>query len=75
MNFPAGSIVAIDRGYIDYELFWTWTESGVFFVTRQKDNARYRVVEERAIPMHRNILSDQIIELEGFYSRRNIPAR
>ena len=25
LNFPAGSIVAIDRGYIDYELFWSWT--------------------------------------------------
>lgn len=73
LNFPAGSIVAVDRGYLDYELFWSWTQSGVFFVTRQKDNAHYRIVEERAIPKNRNILSDQLIEIEGFYSRRNYP--
>jgi hypothetical protein len=37
-TFPPGSIVAMDKGDIDYELFWRWTEGGVFFVTRQKDN-------------------------------------
>jgi len=73
LNFPAGSIVAVDRGYLDYELFWSWTQSGVFFVTRQKGNAHYRIVEDRAIPKNRSILSDQLIEIEGFYSRRNYP--
>jgi len=73
MTFPSGSIVAIDRGYIDYELFWRWTEEGVFFVTRQKGNARVDVLEERPIPLNRNILSDQIIELEGFCSRKKYP--
>lgn len=73
MIFPPGSIVAIDKGYIDYELFWKWTGANVSFVTRLKDNARYRVLEERPLPMHRNILRDQIIELEGFYSLQKYP--
>ncbi|HQO64643.1 MAG TPA: IS4 family transposase [Syntrophorhabdus sp.] len=73
MSFPPGSIVAIDRGYTDYELFWRWAQGGVFFVTRQKDNARYRILEEKPIPQNRNILRDQIIELEGFYSHQKYP--
>jgi len=73
MIFPSGSIVAIDKGYIDYELFWTWTQGGVYFVTRQKDNARYRILEEKPIPQNRNILRDQMIELEGFYSHQKYP--
>jgi len=73
MSFPPGSIVAIDRGYTDYELFWRWTHGGVFFVTRQKNNARYRILEEKPIPQNRNILRDQIIELEGFYSHQKYP--
>ncbi len=73
MIFPPGSIVAIEKGYIDYELFWRWTEGGVFFVTRQKDNAHYRVLEGKPIPKNRNIMSDQIIELEGFYSYQKYP--
>jgi hypothetical protein len=31
-----GSIVAMDRAYVDYELFGRWTREGVFFVTRLK---------------------------------------
>ena len=73
MTFPPGSIVAIDKGYTDYDLFWRWTGADVSFVTRQKDNARYRVLEERPVPMHRKILSDQIIGLEGFYSLQKYP--
>jgi hypothetical protein len=41
-----GSIVAIDRGYIDYAFFARWSMAGVFFVTRLKDNAAFEVVEE-----------------------------
>jgi len=75
MNFPCGSIVVIDKGYVDYELFWKWTRQGVFFVTRLKDNARYRIVEEKPVPANRNILKDQLIELVGFYSQQNYPGQ
>ena len=33
------------------------------------------MVEERPLPRHRNILSDQVIELEGYYSHRKYPGR
>ena len=62
---PAGSIVAMDRGYNDYRLFSFWTESGIFFVTRMKDNALYEVVQERDVPLRKNILSDQLIRFTG----------
>ena len=55
--FAPGTIVVDDRGYNDYRLFADWTESGVFFVTRMKDNAQYEVVEERDPPQNRNILN------------------
>jgi len=37
-----GSIVAIDRGYIDYALFGRWSMAGVFFVTRLNTAVQYR---------------------------------
>ena len=37
--------VAMDKAFNDYELFQLWTEQGVFFVTRLKYNADYRVVK------------------------------
>lgn len=68
-----GSIVAFDRAYNDYTLFSQWTENGVFFVTRQKENAVYEVVEERVVPKHRSILSDQIIRLTGPKAEEKCP--
>jgi hypothetical protein len=65
MHFAPGTIVVDDRGYNDYRLFAKWTQSGVYFVTRMKDNALYEVVEEHDVPQNRNILRDQTIRLTG----------
>lgn len=63
LRLNKGSIVAMDRGYVDFALFLKWTEAGVFFVTRLKENILYEVVEERQVPANRNIVADQIIRL------------
>jgi len=65
LNLAAGSIVAMDRAYNDYRLFSDWTDRGVFFVTRMKEDAVYTVVEERSLPQKRNIRTDQVIRLTG----------
>jgi Transposase DDE domain/Domain of unknown function (DUF4372) len=75
LSFPKGSIVAIDMGYTDYALYARWTAEGVFFVTRQKGSAAYRVVEEHLIPQNRHILKDQVIEFTCHYARKNCPHR
>ena len=73
LSFPKGSIVAIDRGYADYLLFARWTQEGVYFVTRQKGNADYTVVEGRAVPENRNILQDDLIKFNGYYAQKRYP--
>lgn len=75
LSFPKGSILAIDMGYTDYAQFARWTDDEVFFVTRQKGNAAYRVIEEHRVPQNRQILKDQIIEFTGYYARKNCPHR
>jgi hypothetical protein len=70
---PPGSIVTMDRGYNDYKLFASWTENGIYFVTRMKDNADYTVVEERLIPITGNVLRDQLVQFNGFYAQKNCP--
>jgi hypothetical protein len=68
-----GSIVAMDRGYVDYALFGRWTEQGIYFVTRLKDNAGYVVVEQRPVPQRGNILADQIVRLTGIKAEEKCP--
>ncbi|MDR0231690.1 MAG: IS4 family transposase [Dysgonamonadaceae bacterium] len=43
LNLPAGSMLVFDKAYNYYVQFAKWTESGVNFVCRLKDNAKYEV--------------------------------
>lgn len=72
-NLKPGSIVAFDRAYNDYALFSSLTARGVYFVTRQKDNAVYEVVEKRRPALHRFILSDEVIKLTGQKAKEKCP--
>jgi len=61
LRFERGTVVVMDRGYIDYEWFVQLSYQGVYFVTRLKDNASFEVVENRPIPAGTNVLKDQIV--------------
>ena len=73
LSFEPGTIVVIDRGLVDYEQWAKWTQNDIYFVTRLKKNAAYQVVRTNKIPRNKNILKDQIIKLEGFYSKKKCP--
>ena len=73
IKFDPGTIVVDDRGYNDYHLFAKWTSEEVFFVTRQKDNAIYTVIEERAVPKNRSVLKDEIILFTGIGAAGKCP--
>jgi hypothetical protein len=70
LEFTPGTIVAMDRGYIDYGLFEKWTKAGVYFVTRTKSNMKYSVVKNRKLPGRGNVLKDQEIVVDGYYSSK-----
>ena len=73
LSFDAGTIIAFDRGLIDYLQMGKWTKQGIYFVTRLKKNANYKVIKSSKVPKNRNILKDQIIQLKGFYSKQKCP--
>ena len=73
MHFAPDTIVVDDCGYNDFRLFAKWTDAGVFFVTRMKDNTQFEVVEERTVPQNRNIVSDQVIRLTGVGAQEKCP--
>jgi IS4 transposase len=61
LRFAPGTILAIDRGYVDYEWFRELTQEEVYFVTRMKEKAVYEVQEEVQVPQNSNVVRDQII--------------
>lgn len=73
LSFAPGTIVAMDRAYVDYTLFGRWTEQGVFFVTRMKLGMAYDIVEMRPVPEGSNILGDTVIRLTSAQAQRDCP--
>jgi len=75
LKFQPETIVVDDRGYNDYGLFGNWTGEGVYFVTRLKDNAVYRVVKNLPIPDSKQdcVLKDQIIRFTGPAAKTKCP--
>lgn len=73
IDFAPGTIVVQDRGYTDYELYARWTDQGVYFVSRLRDNSVYEVVEERALVRGTHVLRDQIIRLSSAHAAARCP--
>jgi putative transposase len=65
LRLPQGSIVVEDMGYTDYDRYAQLTAQKIFFVTRQKRNARYEVLERRKVNKKQGLLSDQTIRLQA----------
>ena len=63
LGLPEGSIVVFDKGYINYSWFRLLSEKGVFFVTRLKQNAVYKLLERRPVNRKNGVTSDHIIEV------------
>ena len=74
LSLPKGSIVVMDRGYNDYAWYNQLNNNNIFFVTRLKTNARYRVIKRRTVLKAKGLTSDQTIELTGAKAK-NCPIR
>ena len=73
LALPKGSIVVMDRGYIDYHMFERWSTEGVGFVTRLKKNAEFYELKDLEIPNNKgSIISDSTGEFNCFEAGRRI---
>jgi hypothetical protein len=74
LDFAPGTIVVMDRGYLDYALYQRWSKSGVYFVTRSRTNMLYDVVERHAVGTLGNVKCDETIQLAEGYGRKRCPS-
>lgn len=73
LAFPKGSIVVIDKAYNDYAWYKQLTDKGIFFVTRLKTDARYRVVSRRSVLKKKGLTCDQSIEFTSSQTAMKCP--
>ena len=55
-----GSIWLFDRGYLDFNRLYKFTRAEAFFVTRAKDNTRFKRVYSRGVNRDTGLICDQI---------------
>jgi hypothetical protein len=75
LKLKSGDVVVFDRAFTDFKRFASYCDDGIYFITRLKKNAGYRVVERRDVRNYANISSDQIIEMTGYYTKKKCPVR
>jgi hypothetical protein len=71
--YEVGSYYVMDKGYIDFGRLYKLHLQGSFFVTRAKDNMRFKRMYSKAVDKTTGVLSDQIGKLEVYYSKKDYP--
>jgi transposase len=69
----AGAFYVMDRGYLDFARLFTLHQANAFFVTRAKDNFKYRRRYSHPVDKTTGVLCDQTVVLTTFYPSRNYP--
>jgi hypothetical protein len=59
LNLPAGTILVVDRGYVDFPWFQSLTEQKISVVTRLRRTDPVQVIESRDVPS--SVVSDETI--------------
>lgn len=74
---PPKSVIVMDRGYLDFKMFYDWNEGKVTFVTRIKKSIKYKTITERLLPEGKDehILKDEVIELTEPDTWKNYPEK
>ena len=77
-DFPAllpDSIITFDRGYYDFNWFYSLHLNRVSFITRAKQNLKYEVTGQQQVSKNKGVISDQIIRLTGYYQQQYYPEK
>lgn len=77
LNLPEGSYLVMDKGYTDYHQYAQWTDRGIFFVSRMKNNAKFESLEEIELPEDRDheILKDETITVQYTVDKEKHPLK
>jgi len=73
ISLEPGAFYVMDRGYVDFERLYVFTEISAFFVTRAKANIKFRRLYSHPVDRETGLICDQTIMLTGTTSRKDYP--
>jgi hypothetical protein len=75
IQYEAGSFYVIDKAYVDYRRLYRLHGQGAFFVTRAKDNMRFKRMYSSPVDKKQGVRYDQIGKLETYYPKKEYPEK
>lgn len=73
IEWEIGAYYIMDRGYLDYEKWYTISQSGAFFVTRAKKNLAFKRLYSNPVDKSAGLQCDQVIRFNGYYAAKKYP--
>lgn len=73
ISLPVGSYLVMDKAYIDFARLFRLKKEGISFVTRAKENLKFKRIGSRKADKRNGIICDQTIELAGHSSMMRYP--
>jgi len=75
LPLEAGAFYIMDRGYLDFERLYSFTQAAAFFVTRAKSNTKFRRIYSHPIDKSTGLICDQTIVLTGVTAQKDYPEK
>lgn len=75
ISYEPGSFYVIDKAYIDFKRLYHLHQQRAFFVTRAKDNMRFKRMYSNPVDKATGVRYDQIGKLETYYPSRDYPEK
>ena len=75
IQYEVGSFYVVDKAYIDFSRLYKLHLQGAFFVTRAKNNMRFKRMYSNPVDKNKGVKYDQIGKLEMYYSKKDYPGK
>lgn len=75
LKLPQGSVITFDRGFTDYAWYNQLNHQGIFFVTRLKRDANYKVIQRHKVDRSSGLVCDQTIQFKNYYAKKHCSIR
>jgi uncharacterized protein DUF4372/DDE family transposase len=69
-----GAFYVMDRGYLDFERLYRWSQAGAFFVTRARKDLRSRRIYSHEVDKDTGVQCDQTISLVWYRTAVSYPS-
>ncbi|MFP4489069.1 MAG: IS4 family transposase [Bacteroidales bacterium] len=73
--YETGSFYVVDKAYIDYRRLYRLHTQGAFFVTRAKENLRFKRMYSMPVDKKQGVRYDQAGQLEMYYPKKEYPGK